>query len=179
MFKTYRSSKTIIKTSTKGGKGLFAREKIFADEIIAIRAGHIVNTEKAIELDKEFGDFSLQISDDFYICPETREEIEETAIFINHSCDPNIGMDGQISFVAMRNIKAGEELCLDYAMAITGDYNLHCNCGSSDCRKFITGDDWKKEELQIRYDKYFSWFIFKKIHGLDLNRIKSQPHYGQ
>jgi len=78
-------------------------------------------------------------------------------------------MDGQIGFVAMRSIRAGEELCLDYAMAITSDYKMECNCGNINCRKLITGDDWKKEELQKRYDKYFSWFIYKKIHGIDTN----------
>jgi hypothetical protein len=166
MNKSYRSSKTIIKTSNKGGKGLFAGEKILADEIIAIRAGHIVNKDEAQRLDKEIGDFSLQISDDFYICPRTREEIEDIAIYINHSCEPNIGMDGQICFVTMRNIQAGEELCLDYSMAITGDYKMNCNCGNINCRKMITGDDWKKEELQERYGKYFSWFIYKKINTL-------------
>lgn len=166
MIKTYRSSKTIIKTSTKGGKGLFASENILTDEIIAIRAGHIVNTDEAIRLDKEIGDFSLQISDDFYICPGTREEIDDIAICINHSCDPNTGMDGQICFVAMRNIQAGEELCLDYAMAITSDYKMNCNCENRNCRKVITGDDWKNEELQKRYSKYFSWFIYKKFEAL-------------
>jgi len=169
VFKSYRSPKTIIKTSAKGGKGLFAIENILADEIIAIRAGHIVNAEKAIELDKELGDFSLQISDEYYLCPLTREEIDNLAIFINHSCDPNIGMDGQICFVAMRDILAGEELCLDYAMAITSNYKMNCNCGNSNCRKLITGNDWKKQELQIRYRKYFSWFIYKKIYSLDIN----------
>lgn len=165
MIKTYRSSKTIIKTSTKGGKGLFASENILADEIIAIRAGHIVKLEEALKLDKKIGDFSLQISDEFYICPKTMEEIDEIAIFINHSCDPNIGMDGQICFVAMRSVQAGEELCMDYAMAITGDYKLNCNCGNRNCRKVITGDDWKKEELQKLYGNYFSWFIYKKFAG--------------
>jgi len=167
MIKTYRSPKTIIKTSTKGGKGLFARENILPGEIIAIRAGQIVDTVEASKRDKEIGDYSLQISVEFYICPETRENIEDIALFINHSCDPNIGMDGQICFIAIRNIQSGEELCLDYAMAITSDYKMDCYCGNSNCRKVITGDDWKKEELQKRYGKYFSWFIYKKISSLD------------
>jgi hypothetical protein len=101
MIKTYRSSKTIIKTSTKGGKGLFASENILTDEIIAIRTVHIVNTGEPVKLNKEIGDFSLQISDEFYVLPESKKEIEDMAVFINHSCDPNIGMDGQICFVAI------------------------------------------------------------------------------
>ena len=165
--KTFCSPKTIVKESPKGGKGFFAREDIMKDEIVAIKNGHIVKTEEAYKLDKEIGDFSLQISDEFYICPKSKEEIHDIVIFINHSCDPNVGMDGQISYVAMRNINAGEELCLDYAMAITNEYTLRCSCGSKKCRGWITGDDWKNKELQKRYDKYFSWFIYKKIHNID------------
>jgi len=167
MNRTYRSPKTVVRQSNKGGKGLFAKKVIFRGEIIAIKNGHFVDSHEATILDSELGDFSLQISDEFFICPKTKEEIEDTAIFINHSCDPNIGMDGQISYVAMRNIQAGEELCLDYAMAMTTDYKLNCSCGSSKCRKLITGEDWKLKELQIRYDIYFSWFIYKKIHNLE------------
>ena len=167
MPKTYISPKTIVKKSDKGGKGFFAKENILKGEILAIKDGHIVTSDKALELDKKIGDYSLQISDEFYICPGTKEEIEDVVIFINHSCDPNVGMDGQISYIAMRNIEAGEELCLDYAMALNNDYKLHCNCGSVDCRGWITGTDWKRAELQKRYDKYFSWFIYKKIHQLD------------
>jgi len=48
MIKTYRSSKTIIKTSSKGGKGLFANENILRDEIIALRSGHIVDRKAAL-----------------------------------------------------------------------------------------------------------------------------------
>jgi len=167
MNRTYRSPKAVVRQSNKGGKGLFAKKVILRGEIIAIKNGHFVDSHEATILDSELGDFSLQISDEFFICPKTKEEIEDTAIFINHSCDPNIGMDGQISYVAMRNIQAGEELCLDYAMAMTTDYKLNCSCGSSKCRKLITGEDWKLKELQIRYDIYFSWFIYKKIHNLD------------
>ena len=75
--KTYRSPKTIIRLSSKGGKGLFAQENIMQGEIIAIKNGHFVNSVEASILDKEIGDFSLQISDEFFICPRTKEEIED------------------------------------------------------------------------------------------------------
>ena len=35
---------------------------------------------------------------------------------LNHSCEPNLGLQGQIAFVAMRDIAADEELTFDYAM---------------------------------------------------------------
>jgi SET domain-containing protein len=165
--KTYCSPKTIVKESFKGGKGFFSKEKITKGEIVAIKSGHIVDKQEAYRLDREIGDFSLQISDEFYLCPKTKEEIKDLVIFINHSCDPNIGMDGQVNYVAMRDIRAGEELCMDYAMAISGEYELECRCGSDKCRGIITGEDWKNEDLQKKYDKYFSWFLYKKIHYLE------------
>ena len=164
---SYFSSKVCIKESDKGGKGLFSNDYIFKDEVIAIKSGHIVIKEHAHRLDKEIGDFSLQISNEHYICPKSIEEIEDIVLFINHSCNPNIGMDGQISYVAMRDIENGEELCLDYAMAMNDNYYLECHCGSKNCRGVITGYDWKIKDLQVRYDKYFSWYIYKMIHEIE------------
>jgi hypothetical protein len=37
-------------------------------------------------------------------------------LFINHSCDPNVGFAGDIVLVAMRDIRQGEELTADYAL---------------------------------------------------------------
>jgi uncharacterized protein len=167
MPKAYRSPKTIVKESPKGGKGFFALEDISKGETVAIKNGHIVDEKQAAKLDEKLGDFSLQISDDFYICPTSIEDVEDVVICINHSCQPNIGMDGQVSYIAMCNIKKGEELCLDYAMAIDGDYEMKCACGSANCRGRITGKDWQIEALQKRYDQHFSWFIYKKIHGIN------------
>ncbi len=159
--KSYTSKKTVVRKSEKQGYGFFAIGDIKKDEIVAIRSGHIVELEEAMRLDKELGDFSLQITKDHFLCPKTKEELDEIALYINHSCDPNIGMDGQVNYVAMRDIKAGEELCLDYAVAMNTEYELKCNCGSEKCRGIITGFDWKKKELQEHYKNYFAHFITK------------------
>jgi SET domain-containing protein len=45
-------------------------------------------------------------------------------IFSNHSCEPNIGVQGQIVFVAMRDIAAGEELTHDWATTDDEDYRM-------------------------------------------------------
>ena len=164
--KTYTSPKTIVRRSKKEGLGFFATEKILKGETVAIKNGHIVDKFEAESLDNKLGDFSLQITDDFFICPKTKNEVDDIVIYINHSCEPNIGMDGQINYIAMRNIEPGEELCLDYAMAMTTDYELLCNCGAKDCRGKITGEDWKIKNLQEKYNNYFAWFIQKKIKEL-------------
>ena len=120
--KTYRSPKTEVKSSLMGGRGLFAREEIFKGEVIAVKAGHILRAEEVFEVTKSIGDYTLQIHDDFFLGPRLQEEVEDMVVFINHSCDPNVGFDGQITYVAMRDVHIGEELCHDYAMERTLKY---------------------------------------------------------
>ena len=86
-------------------------------------------------------------------------------IHLNHSCDPNVGVQGQIAFVAMRDIAADDELTVDYAMTDDEAYEMECNCGSPRCRKVITGQDWTRRDLQRRYDGYFSWFIQRRLNA--------------
>ncbi len=65
-------------------------------------------------------------------------------LYTNHSCDPNVAIQGQIVLVAMRDIALGEELTIDWATTDDLDYEIECNCGSSGCRGSVTGKDWKK-----------------------------------
>jgi len=108
------------------------------------------------------GPAEIQIGDDLYIGPTTLEE-ESSMIFSNHSCDPNLGVQGQIVFVAMRDIEAEEELTHDWAMTDFDDYTMACDCGAACCRKTITGQDWKRKELQAKYRGYFSWYLERRI----------------
>ena len=163
--KCYWSPKTELKKSKIEGIGLFAKDNISKGEIISIKAGHIVQLEEAMRSNKEFEEYDLQIHDNFFLVPKRKEEIKDLVIHFNHSCNPNAGPDGQITFVAIKDIKKGEEITCDYATINTCPYRLECNCGSKNCRKIITGKDWKIKELQERYGNNFSWFILKKIKG--------------
>ena len=163
----YRSPKIEVRTSELAGRGVFAREKIEKGEVVAVKAGHIVTVDQLAQVTSSVGDYALQIHDCFYLSPAYEEELAGMAIFINHSCDPNVGFDGQITYVAMRGIEPGVELCHDYAMARTDTYSLDCLCGSELCRGTVTGEDWKMPELQRRYRGYFSSYILKKITMLE------------
>jgi len=164
--KSYRSPKIEIKKSQVGGKGIFAKEDIKKGELVFIRSGHIIGLDEAQKCDKKIGDFGIQITDDFFLYPTSKQELKDIVIFFNHSCDPNIGPNGQISFVAIKNILTGTELVCDYSMFTTAPYKLDCNCGTKYCRKTVTGEDWKLKELQKRYGNNFSWHILKKLKKL-------------
>ncbi|MFH1848758.1 MAG: SET domain-containing protein-lysine N-methyltransferase [archaeon] len=162
----YRSPKIETKESKIDGKGIFARQNIAKGEMLFIKAGHIVGYDEAMKCSREIGEYDVQISDNFFLVPKRKDEIRDLAVQFNHSCNPNAGPDGQITFVALRDIIKGQEITCDYAAITAYPYRLSCKCGSKNCRKIITGDDWRSEELQKRYGNNFSWFILKKIRGL-------------
>ena len=114
-------------------------------------------------VEKELGPAEIQIDDDLFIGPLNREEREGAMLFLNHSCNPNVGIQGQIVFVAMRDISRGEELTHDWATTDDDDYEMQCNCGAANCRRIVTGKDWRRKDLQQKYRSYFAWHLQKKI----------------
>jgi SET domain-containing protein len=159
----YRSPKVEVRSSDLEGRGVFAVAKITKGEVVAIKAGHLITADELPEITTSVGDYALQIHDNFYLSPRTKDEIDRMTIFINHSCNPNVGFLGQVVYVAMRDIEPGEELCHDYSMERTDGYFLKCRCGSGYCRGTISGDDWKRFDLQERYGNRFSSYILDKI----------------
>jgi len=168
---SYLSPKTEVRESKIHGRGLFAIADIGKDEVVAVKAGHIVDGKTLREkITPVLGPVEIQIDDDLFIAPVTEEERELSMLYLNHSCDPNLGMRGEITFVAMGDICAGEELTHDWAMTDDGDYSVECNCGAPDCRKTLTGEDWQRPDLQKRYAGYFSAYLARKIALLEVRR---------
>jgi uncharacterized protein len=62
----------------------------------------------------------------------------------NHSCDSNLWMLDARTVGARRDIAAGEELTLDYALiSVAPEWRMECHCGSPLCRGIVTGSDWR------------------------------------
>jgi uncharacterized protein len=161
---SYRSPKTEVRESQIHGRGLFATADIEKDEIVAVKGGHIVDRKTLREqVTPRLGPVEIQIGDDLFIAPVTDEQRELSMLYSNHSCNPNLGMRGEITFVAMRDILTGEELTHDWAMTDDDDYSVECKCGAPDCRKILTGKDWQRPDLQKRYASYLSAYLADKI----------------
>ena len=167
---TYLSPKVEKRSSPIDGRGLFATTAIAKDEIVVVKGGYVFTREQRDQIGQDLGPSEIQITETLFIGPTTLAEREGGMMHLNHSCEPNLGLQGQIVFVAMRDIAAGEELTIDYAMTDDELYEMRCHCGSKGCRGLITGFDWRKPELQKRYDGYFSWFIQKRIDSLKQQR---------
>ena len=164
---SYLSSKTTVKESPIDGRGLFAAAAIPKGEIVAIKGGHVISRAILTRLQPLIGPAEIQIGNELFISPVTEEEREGSMIFSNHSCEPNIGVRGQIVFVAMRDIAEGEELTHDWAMTDDHDTATECRCGAATCRGTITGKDWQRPELQARYGGYFSSYLLEKMRRTD------------
>jgi uncharacterized protein len=168
---SYLSPKTEVRESKIHGRGLFAVAEIAKDEIVAVKGGHIVDRKTLRDkIAPRLGSVEIQIDDDLFIAPVSDEERELSMLYSNHSCDPNLGISSEITFVAIRDIRAGGELTHDWAMTDDDDYSVECNCGAPDCRKTLTGKDWQRPELQKRYAGFFSAYLERRIAFLAIER---------
>jgi len=163
---SYRSIKTEIRISDTEGRGLFAKKPIRKGEIVSVRGGHIITRQMENKIKKSDGFWGYPIADEVVLGPLNKQEVESVMMFLNHSCEPNVGILGQIIFVAMRNIDSGEELTIDYAMFGADKKPMRCNCRSSNCRGLINDSDWRIKKLQIKYKGYFSSYIQLKINDI-------------
>jgi len=163
---TYRSPKTEVRSSQIQGKGLFAAVSISEGEIVAVKGGYVLTGTEWETLGKALGPAEIQIAENLFIAPVCQEERDGAMLYTNHSCDPNIAIQGQIALIAMRDIAADEELTHDWATTDDLDYEMECNCGSEECRGKITGKDWTIKSLQDKYKGWFCWFLQRKIDQL-------------
>lgn len=143
-----------------GYRGVFARSRIFQGELIAVWGGEVISSADVYVMPPSRRRLALQVDEDLYIVSGR----EGPADWINHCCEPNAGMSGQISLVALHDILPGEEVCFDYAMTDGSPYDeFDCRCGAPRCRRHVTGDDWRMLELQLAYGEFFSPYLRRRI----------------
>ncbi|NJK32862.1 MAG: SET domain-containing protein [Deltaproteobacteria bacterium] len=146
----------------KGGHAVFARRRIAPGELLAVFGGTVI---PANELDPALSRLTLQIDEDLYMV----STVEGPGDWFNHSCQPNAGLQGQLSLIALHSIERGEEVCYDYAMSDGSSYDeFACACGAQLCRGRVSGDDWRLPELWLRYGGHFSPYLQRRIDQLRL-----------
>jgi len=160
---SYISPKAAPKESPIHGKGLFAVGHISKGEVVCVKGGYVFDRRRLDSMPGWYRAAEIQIAEELFIGPLEESERAGGMIFSNHSCEPNIGVRGQIVFVAMRDIEPGEELTHDWATTDDDTYTLACNCGAAACRKTLTGKDWQRPDLQEKYKGFISSYLEEKI----------------
>ena len=155
-------SALIVRKTADRGLGVFSTADISKGELVIMYGGRVL-TGAQLQLLPTSEDMVVQVEEDlFFVAIDWNElGIGER---INHSCDPNVGFSGQMSVVAMRDISAGEEITMDYALCDGREsFYLRCACGEALCRKTIRGSDWQRGDLQAKYYEYFQPFLQRRI----------------
>jgi uncharacterized protein len=144
------------------GVGVFATAPIPAGTTVAAFGGCAVDAAELGELGADVSEHAIQIDDNLFLASTPPFD---PADFVNHSCDPTCGLVGAVLLVTRRDVAAGEELCFDYAMSDSVDYDeFECRCGTGLCRGVVRGTDWQRPELQTRYEGWFSSYLARRIH---------------
>ena len=120
----YFSRKVEKRTSAIEGRGLFAKQAIRRGEVVVVKGGYILTRAQRDQIGRELGPSEVQITEDLFIGPVTMRQREGGIMHLNHSCEPNLGL--QVVFVALRDIEADEELTGDYAMTDDEPYEMKC-----------------------------------------------------
>jgi SET domain-containing protein len=141
------------------GRGLFATVPIGAGEVVAVKGGHVVDKVGLAGLPEHLSNSDVQITDGLHLVALTDDEYEAVMLFVNHSCEPNLGFFGNVVLAAMRDIAAGEELTVDYCLFDASGEPMACACGAAGCRGTVTREDWRLPELQARYAGWFSTYL--------------------
>ncbi|MEU4390589.1 GNAT family N-acetyltransferase [Kribbella sp. NPDC023855] len=152
-----------VKASKIAGQGLFAREPIFEGEVVAVLAGRKVATAQLRELLMRPPVDSITLDDDEHLVLPS--DPRPVIAYGNHSCDPNMWWTDAVTLRARRDIGGGEEVTSDYGTSTGVDFEMACRCGSVLCRGKVTGEDWRREDLQARYGDHWIPVLLRKQRG--------------
>ena len=122
-----------IRKSEKHGNGLFALKDFNNGEnLYSLKKGRIINCGEIQNLSEQEKIHLDRIGENEY------EITEPPGCYINHSCEPNVEEKDRIGY-ALRDIKKGEEITLDYNKIAYLEKQFECRCGSKNCRGFVRG----------------------------------------
>ena len=98
-------------------------------------------------------DFCLQTEDGLHI-PNDMNYLS-LPWFMNHSCNGNVGFVARDNFITICDVAAGEELSLDFGIGFSyPEFRLNCLCGSPNCRRLVTGSDWRDPSVFLPKQAY-------------------------
>lgn len=128
------------------GRGLYAAKPFGAGETLFDFEGKEVESIQVIDPGDE--GYYLQISCVLYV------DTVGFGRFTCHSCEPNAGLSGERTLVAIKPIHAGQEICFDYSTCmLENSWTLQCNCGTPSCRQTIRDFNLIPQALQEKYRK--------------------------
>jgi uncharacterized protein len=159
-----------VKPSPIAELGLFTRVGIPPGTVVSRVGGRLVSGEELVQIlaaaarlpHHPYVD-SITVDDDVHLVLPPGQLNH----YGNHSCDPNLWWIDAYTLAARRPIAVGEEVTNDYVTSTgSADFTLACRCGSPLCRGIITGQDWRRPELQARYGDHWVPALLNRIRRI-------------
>jgi hypothetical protein len=165
--RSWVSPKLVPGKSKIHGDGVIAAEPIKKGEKLMEFGGEIISPAD-FETDVYRMRSIWQVGEGVYLALREDDPMPSLDENLNHSCDSNCWLDGEVDLVARRDIAAGEEITLDQ-----GTWNFeeddyvwdqdHCTCGADFCRRGLTHNDWQLRGVQDRYRGHFHPYVQSMI----------------
>ena len=111
----------IIKLSKINNKGVFADCDFKRGEVVLSWKPKVISEKEFRTLTEKNNHYLLKQDGNYFLMQSPEK-------FVNHSCEPNTKAINK-SDVAIRDIKAGEEITSSYLKP-----DSKCNCGSKSCK---------------------------------------------
>src|SRR5690606_24955361 len=100
-----------VADSKIAGKGVFTKKAFKKGETIFIIKGKTRKLIVKSPKDSALGPNWVGVGKDLWI-----DVTDNISKYVNHSCDPNLGIKGKVTFVALKDIKKNEEITFDYSI---------------------------------------------------------------
>jgi uncharacterized protein len=130
-----------VRPSRIHGTGVFARAGIPEGTKILEYVGERLDKEESLRRRQAGNFFVFTVTEEFDIDGAVDWN---PARFINHSCAPNCEAQEEeehIWIIALRDIRAGEELSFNYGYDLQ-DYEEHpCRCGAPQCLGYMVAEE--------------------------------------
>ena len=126
-----------VAPSRIAGQGLFTAQDIPQGTRIIAYIGEKISTYESVRRRAAGNAYIFHLN---YRSAIDGQTFNNTARYINHSCDPTCAVektDGTLWIVARRAITAGEELSFNYGYELTHYRDHPCTCGAEQCCGYI------------------------------------------
>ncbi|QKF94757.1 putative D-alanine-D-alanine ligase [Fadolivirus algeromassiliense] len=166
--KNNRVKKTEIRFKPNKGYGMYALRDILEGEVVhqyeekptyIVSKNHVERNWNDPLKKQWFKQYAYPITETTYCIwsPNPEEWLQ-----LNHSCDPNVWLDG-LNIVARRSIKKNEQISIEYATFCTDMMEeFVCHCGSKQCRGVIKGSDYMLPSIRETYNEHVTDYVKSK-----------------
>jgi uncharacterized protein len=123
------------------GFGLVAVEDLASGTVVALFDGPTCRYDEVPDSEVTY---ALLLADNRWLIPQT------DARYLNHACDPNCAINGEMEVKTLRAVARGEELTISYNTLTQEEvaggadrffwderWSFHCRCGSRNCQGMI------------------------------------------